>query len=365
MTTTGRQLEIRRIYSASPTRAAATIRTQARAGPRLRFSALGPLSLLVAAAWTFVVWFPADRLILTNVMRTGLAHLSDLSGGEVSFADFLGTAPDDLADPTPPADSEETVPPAAAHDSGAAPEAAGPTDEERAEREAQSTRLLVRLNIDKWVWLIVTTFTACWLAMSGAASVAGAQVTDPARRRQLLMGASILMLLAAVVGVRLWHGKPLPGLPKPAGEITFVAFAALAVYALALALRPWLAGVAAVLLGLVAVCVGGAAFYDWWSGSLGLVEVYPLFAARMAPVVLLVVAGLAGAAMARRAVGLHRAGVVLILVATVVTLGGLKYAESIGGVHTHVLTAGDYGKLAIAQSAYAWVLIGALALRLR
>ena len=77
------------------------------------------------------------------------------------------------------------------------------------------------------------------------------------------------------------------------------------------------------------------------------------------------IAALAGAAMSHRSISLHRIAIGLILAAAITTLATLKYAESIGGIHSHTLSATTYAVVVIAQVSYGLVLVGALVLRLR
>ena len=124
-------------------------------------------------------------------------------------------------------------------------------------------------------------------------------------------------------------------------------------------------GVVAGLLAVVLGGIGGLAWRDWYRETYAVFASYPAAALRITAVCLMVVAILAGAFMSRRSVGLHRIGIILIVIAAVTTLAALKYAESAGGIHTHVLSGTTYVVIGAAQLACAGVLAGALALRLR
>ena len=355
MTTMAQQLEIRRIYSSSPTRAAATIRTKGR--ERTRTSVLGPLSLIVAAAWIYVAWWPADRLIGANLMGTGLGYMAALSGGELTLADLFGAPPEDRANPAPPEGTEAVL---LVEDEPVVgpPE---PTPEEIQERAAESELLMGKLYADMWVWLAVTTLGGVCLALAGGAAAANAPVADAAKRRQLGLAGAFAAMLSVVIGAWLWKQHGGHDLHQTLGEVGFVAAALVASYLFALALTPRVAGRLAVVLTLLLVGIGGFAWHDWAQEEFK----YPAFAVRIVPVVLMVIAAVAGAAMFRRVARLHRVSVAAVLAATAVTVIALKVAESLGGVHTHQPDTGTYAMLVVAQSSYAWVLLAALALRLR
>jgi len=363
MTTSTQQLDIRRIYSSSPARAATTVRTKATTRRRTRFSVLGPLSLLIAGAWVFVAWWPAFRVIGANLTLTALNHYSAISGEEVTLADLFGTAPDERANPAPPEGTEAYVGPVEQTPGPPAP--VGPSPEEAEAIQAESERIMRSLYIDIGVWWAVTTLVAGWLAMGGGAAVAGNPVTDPSKRSPMVLVAIIAVLAAALIGSRLWSGLSVFGLPKLVGEAAFVLAVLVAAYLLAKCLSPRFAGTLAAILGIALAGVTAVACYDWYSDALGLVEVYPAFAPRIVPVALVFVAVLAGAALHRRAVGLHRSAVFAVLLAAVVTVAALKIASQLGGVHTHTLSLNTYAAVACLQAAYAPLLAILLALRLR
>lgn len=354
---TTRQLEIHRIYSAGPARAAA-IPAQKTSAVR-RVSVVGAMSLAVAAAWVYVAWWPADRLISRNLMLAGLANMP-LRGDALGFGQVFGEAPEDLADPAPPEGTDAVVP--AGEEGGAF---GGPADDDFEALGASGQRVMERLYADMWAWLIVTTLAALCLALSGGSAAAGLRVTDPTKRRRRILGATLVALIAAWIASRLWQGRGALMLPETVLEAAFVACGLGAAYLLVTALRARAAGLLAILLAAGLAVVTGWAWRDWYTESFELFESYPAAAPRIVAVVLMVVAALAGAAMFRRSVGLHRITVVLIAVAAVTTAAALKYAASSGGVHTHTLSGATYVFLVAAQASYAVVLVGALGLRAR
>jgi hypothetical protein len=351
--TTTRRLEIRRVYSASPTRAVAI--SAGRAAP-LQFSILGIMSLAVAAAWTYAVWWPGDRFATRNLMLTALAV--PVGGAQLGIDTLLGNVPEDLADPAPPEGTQAEFPAADAE------VLVGPVGPEPEAIEA-GQRTMREVYIDIWVWLVVMAVAGSWLALSGGAAAAGYPVTDAAKRRPMMLAAVIAALVAAVLARQLWNGRGTLGLGESVSEIAFVALALVVTYLLAVSLTARTAGRLALLLALLLIIVGGLAWRDWYTESYAICDSYPAAAPRIAAVAVMVVAGLAGAAMSRRSVGLHRIGVVLVLAAAITTVAALKYAESAGGIHTHTLSASTYAVALLVPGCYAVVLVGALALRLR
>ena len=354
MASTTQQLEVRRIYTVRSGRAA-PVAVEIRA--RAPFSVLGAMSLIVAATWFYLTWWPADRLITTNVTTATLVRLSAV-GDPLGFDRLFGRAPPELANPAPPEDTEPMV----------LPEEEGPPAEKDANLEqlqAEASRALAWLAGDMWAWLAITTIVGAWLALCGGSAVAGSPITDSARRRPAILLAIVLALVAVWIGTKLWRNAPLfaaggsrAATAGPGAEIAFVALALLVGWLLAAALPTRRAGVAAVVLALA--LVGGGVLTQ-----VKLETGYPAAAPRIAAVTVMVIAALIGAAAHRRTASLHRWAVVLILVATVATIIGLQVAESFGGIHTHALTGTTYVCLFAAQASYAAVLAVALALRLR
>jgi hypothetical protein len=317
------------------------------------------MSLTVAAAWVYTTWWPADRLIMRNLMLAGMTSVP-VHGGTAGLDQLFGEVPEDLADPAPPEGTEAVAAPREEEADFAAPP--NPDFEELA---IQGQQVMTRLYVDMWVWLGVTTLAAAWLALSGGSAAAGLAVIDPAKRRLGVVVAVIAAVLAAWLARRLWQGQSIPVLPHSVAEVAFVACGLAVAYLLATSLSSRGAGLLAIVLALGLVGIGGWAWRDWYTQSFELFESYPLAAPRIVAVVLMVVAALAGAGMFRRSVGLHRIAVVLILVAAITTAAALKYAAANGGVHTQTLSGTTYVGLAAAQVSYAAVLIGVLAVRLR
>ncbi len=351
--TATRRLEIRRIYSVTPAKAAVV--SAGRAAP-LQVSVLGILSLAVAASWIYAAWWPGDRFATRNLMMTGLAV--PMAGGGLGLDGLLGLVPEDLADPAPP-EGTEAADFGDAAEFGPAMTTAGPEEIEAGQATMRS------LYIDMWVWLVVTSVAGAWLAMAGGAAVAGFPVTDQAKRRAMFLAAAIAAVLASVVARQLWHGRSVLGLTGVVPELALVGLAVLVAYVLAVCLSTRTAGLAAGALGLGLVVVGGLAWRDWYTGTQAICESYPASAPRIAAVAALVVAGLAGAAMFRRSNTLQRGAVVLMLAAAITTVAALKYAESAGGLHSDGLTGSAYALVVLAQLSYAAVLVGAQVLRTR
>ncbi len=350
MTSGAHQLEIRRIYSASPARAAAS----AARGAEPRFSLLGVFSLLVAGAWVYLAWWPVDRLVSRNLLLTVMQAPG--AGTTWDLDHLLGRAPDDLAHPAPPEGTEAVAP--LEESTGLV----GP-DPEHADGQLQAT--MRSLYTTMWVWFVVTTAAAFWLAMCGGAATAALPTTDPAKRRPLLLTTVILALVAAGLAKALWLGAPVLGLHSPYPEIAFVVCLLVAVYILGVTLSPraasWTAGVS----GLALVGLGGMLARDWYTGSYAIFNSYPPAAPRIAATLLMVVAVLAGAATFRRLIGLHRVAVALIVGAAVTTVVALGYADHLGGIHTHTLSTATYASITAAQVAGAVLLVGAVRLRVR
>lgn len=355
MSAATRQLEVRRVYSARPGGAVPV--TMQRRAPA-RFSVLGAMSLLLAASWLYLTWWPADRLIGANVMAAAINRLSASGSDPLGFGPWLGSAPEDLANPAPP---EGTAPLVGAAEK-TPPAEAGPTSHEITPQNERAMKWLLG---DMWAWLAIATFVGGWLAMCGGAAAAGAPITNPTRRRQAVLLAIMAAMGTAWLGMSLWKNDPILGASasyaqtlERAAEIAVVVLAVLAAWLLAAALSPGWARAAAIVLA--AALIGGGILT-----SVKLETGYPAAAPRLGAVAGMLIAALIGASAYRRTAWLHRAAIVLVLVATGATLAGVTVAESFGGVYTHELTAGTYAYLAAGQASYAFVLGAALALRLR
>jgi len=347
MTSAIRQLDVRRIYSVR-SGAAAPVAVGARATGR--FTALGTISLLTAALWTYLAWWPADRLILTNLMTASLNHLS-ASGGMLGLEHVFARAPEGIAGPAPPDGTTPFLAPPAGTGAGEfGPAASGD--------EPPGMQAMAWLAGDMYAWLTVTTVVGIWLAFCGGAALAGAPFVDGARRRPVIIAAVLIAMLAAWMGSNLWDKEPLPGLSETSTELLFAAAMVLIGWLLVVALPPRSALLAGVVL-MVALAGGGA--LTWLRLETG----YPTAAPRIAAAVGLIIAGLFGTVARRRVISLHRVAVVFILVATVTTLVALKVADSHGGIQSHHLTFTTYAGIAGAQLSFAAILAGALALRAR
>ncbi|HUU85456.1 MAG TPA: hypothetical protein VM243_18305 [Phycisphaerae bacterium] len=344
MSTGADQLQIRRIYSSSPAKAA-TISVAGAA--RARFSVLGVLHLLVAGVWLYVAWWPADRLIITNLSTTGLIHLSATGGLDGLF----GSAPSNVANPAPPEGTEAVY--LNAKTARGAPDKAA-----RAEALAESERTLTRIGVTMETWFVLVTIVGGWLALCGGAAAAGIPVLDAGRRRQLLRVAIVLGLVAAGIAIKLWKGGSGAASPLTVVEIAFVAVVMLVAWSMAVALPRRAAGRTAAVLGLI--LIGGIALTAMQYG-----RGYPAGAPRVAAALGMVIAALIGAVAARRLVGLQRVAVVMVLLAAVGTMILLKIAGSLGSVHTHTLDVSTYAWVGVVPASYAAALLAALALRLR
>lgn len=344
MTNSTQQIEIRRVYSSSPARAA-TIKVGGRA--RVRISILGVMNLLAAGVWIYVAWWPADRLIIANLSMTGLIHLSATGGLDGLF----GNAPSDVANPAPPEGTEAVY-------GNAESGREAPDEAAKAEILAESERTLLRIGITMETWFALATIVGAWLALCGGAAVASRPVVDPGRRRRLLRVAIILGLVATGIAVKLWKGGTGAASALTLVEMAFVAVVMVVAWSLAAALPRRAAGRTAMVLCLI--LIGGIAL-----SAMHYERGHPAGAPRVGAALGMVIAALIGAASARRLVGLHRAAVAIVLLGAIGTMILLKIASSLGSVHTHTLTAATYAGMAALPILYAAVLLAALAVRLR
>ncbi|MCP4249112.1 MAG: hypothetical protein GY778_18875 [bacterium] len=350
MASTIRQLEIKRIYSSRSSGFAPAV---TEAAPAVRFSLLGIVTLLLAGSWIYLAWWPADRLMLTNVIRAGLVHVP-IAGG---LGGLIGLAPGDLADPAPPEGTKAMV----------LPEEMGPAPDDAAQqaRAAEGAKVMMILGAIMESWLTFATIAGCWLAMCAGAAVSSAPIAAAEKRRSALMGAVLIGVAATWVGLRLWQAQPIIGLgdantatAATGSEMAFVALILIAAWLAASTLTPRGVGAVAVVLTLLLIA-GGALTWIKFQRS------YPTVAPRLAAATGMAIAVMIGALAGRRLVGLFRVGVVLIVFAAIVSVVGLALADAFDGVHTHELTATTYALVAAVPVAYAAVLLGARAVRLR
>ncbi|MCH7813953.1 MAG: hypothetical protein IID40_08025 [Planctomycetes bacterium] len=350
MATTIRQLDIRRIYTSRSAGFAPAV-TEAKSGAR--FSVLGVLTLLLAGSWIYLAWWPADRLLGRNLIQAGLVHFPMVGG----LGALLGLAPADLANPAPPEGTEAMV----------LPDEMGPPSDDAARQasQAQGVRAMKVLTAIMESWLALATLTGCWLAMCAGAAINSAPIAAAEKQRPILMGAVLIGLAAVWLGYRLWQAHRIIALGDSNAaatgtgtEIAFVTLVLIAVWLSVAALTP--RGVGAVAAVLTLLLIGGGALI--W---IKLETLYPSVAPRLAAVLGTAIAVLVGALAGRRLIGLFRVGVVLAVVAAIVSVAGLALANAFGGVHTHELTATTYALVAAVPVAYAVVLLGARAVGLR
>jgi hypothetical protein len=342
--TASRELEIRRIYTSSPL-SVATSRSVSR--PRsTRISILGLLSLVVGMGWIYVTWWPADSLITTNMFRA----MPDIIWADLGERMFR-VAPPELADPAPPPGADASAkrfrPPKP-------PQAGKLTDAERVEI-AFTQKVLA---VVPYGWLTITTAAALWLAFCSGAGVAMLGLTDPTKRRSMVLVALIALLVAAGLSAKLWHGKSIMGLSDNTIGFLLCACAAAGTWILVWALP---VRFTAAIGALAAILLAAAGWWVWREYGAS----FPTVTGRLGAVAGAVVLAFIGSAFSRRVLGLHKLAIAAVLLATVTTLIGLVVAQKYDAIRTHDIAASQYATIAIAQSSYAWVLMILLALRIR
>ncbi|MFQ5491474.1 MAG: hypothetical protein ACE5GE_12200 [Phycisphaerae bacterium] len=340
--TTIRQLEIRRIYSASPIRAAAT----GPATPRpVGVSRLGIATLIVAAAWIYAAWFPADRFMIASLFRTQLNQPPAASGVDLSV--LLQRPSQDSEGPAPPEGTEPAASRGDAEPASISPQAPD------AELVAEAMATFKHLYGDMACWLAVMTATGCYLALCAGSSITLTPVVDDARRRQLVLAAACAVLLSILLALGLWRENlKLLGLvqvPKPVVEVLLVSSVAFCSWVLLVTVSSRTAGWVAVVAA-VGLLIAGV--WTWQTYGRG----YPTVAPRFAALCGMVVAVLAGASACHRSFQLYGYAILAMLGATALTAVAIKYADHFGGFQNHSPPLTTYAFIAIAQLSYALVL---------
>jgi hypothetical protein len=383
-----RELDVTTVYRADGERRPAAVSVS---GARV----LALLSLVVAAAWFYVTWFPVDRRLTRQILWVSLNQPIP-----VDWSVILPPPPPDVANPDR---SPRAVP-------QAKPEKPDQAAFDAAVAESRAT--LRKLNIAMYGWLTVTTLAAAWLAMCAGAGLAN-WASSPQARRPVRAFAIVCAVVAVALGAWIWwsHAK---GAGKPPRSVEIVltlavmglggAFSAqatlrqialacaVAVVSLAgLAAYTWktygagwppLAARTCILLvfvfaiGLGAFCARAAR----WQAIVSLLAVVPACAAlaaytwsrrdpgapaTTAPAYVLFVfavamlVGVAAARFAGHVRGMHAIAAGLILVSSVVTLAAIAYANRQGGFPDHPPQWSTYAKAFGLQSSYAWILLAA------
>ena len=314
---------------------------------------MGCLTLLMAASWMYVTWFPVRHFL-------GGAYLEAMISlpGLVDLSQVLGFAPPppELANPARPAGNvpgqsiteSAGAPAVPAYRSGAKPSPSA------ADQRAQSQAVLGRLTAVKYVWIVIMTIVGCWLAMTGAAGVSG-WLTDPGRARAVRFFAGAMLLTAGLVTWWYWPraGEELRKIPQTVQLAYAAAFALLAWSVCTSSSRSGLARLFVV--GLVVLVVGAALIWHSYHGQ------FPIRASRTCVFCLMVVFALLGAVLSSRVRGLTSVAIVLVFLSCIATVVAMWYAKRTGGFVTYAPTAVTYVKAMVLQSVLAWMLLGARA----
>lgn len=383
-----RDLDVTTIYRADSEHRSAAVSVS---GARV----LAVLSLVVAASWFYVTWYPVDRYLTRQMLWVSLNQPIP-----VDWSVILPPPPPNVANPK---GSPRPAP-------QAKPET--PTDAAYDAAVAESRATLRKLNIAMYGWLTVTSLAAGWLAMCAGAGLAN-WASTPNSQRSVRTLAILFALVAVAIGGWIWwshlrgEGKPprsteivlavaLMGLGGAfsaratvrqtalACAVALVSLAGLAAYTWKTYGAGWppLAARTSILLafvfaiGLGAFCAratrgqvivsllavvpacAALAVYTWSRHD-------PAVPAAAAPTYVLSVfaaAMLVGVAAARSAGhvrGMHAIASVLILASSVVTLAAIAYASRQGGFLDHPPQWSTYAKAFALQSSYAWVLLAA------
>ncbi|MFH0982261.1 MAG: hypothetical protein V2A79_12060 [Planctomycetota bacterium] len=310
---------------------------------------LGCVTLLVAAVWLYVTWFPV-RHFLGGAYCDAVVHLPGL----VDWSQVLGfkPPPPELANPAQPAgggldeavmDLEETP---------TTPEVArgAQSQESLAAQSAQSQAVLWWLTAVMYAWLGTMTVVACWLAMTGGAGIGG-WLASPGQARPARVLAAMMLTVVALITWEYWP-RPSSALPDFPRAVQFA-------YAAAFALLAWAVCASSSRTGAVGLgAVGGGALialmvFTWLSYK----GQWPVRASQTVWFGVMVVAALAGAARPSWRRGLTSGAIVLVLSSCVVTAVGLWYAQRHGGFGSDAPTAKTYVKALVIQSSFAWILL--------
>lgn len=326
---------------------------------------VGLLTLAIAGAWIYAAWFPADKFMTVALFRTELNQ----PGGILGSSGLFGAPPPELANPTPP-EGEESV--NGEEEEGDEPAVVGPTIEEL---RTEARRITTHLVADMMLWLTVMTVAGYYLAFSAGAAISGLPTVDHAKRRPLLMMATILAMAGCWIGWRLWNFDPVgwgeASLSDSRAEIALAVVVALVSFLLAATLPRSAAGLASLLLlvalGCSAVwvlgCVG--AEDQWVPPWKELNRGYPIEAPRFAALAGLAIAVLAGTQASRHLKKLRSVANWVVCLAVLSTVVAIVYADQFGGFQQNSPGIAVYGKIALAQLAYIPVVGGALLLKLR
>ena len=316
---------------------------------------LGCLTLLTAAAWLYVTWFPV-RHFLGGAYLEAMINLPGL----IDLSQVLGfkPAPPELANPAGPTGKEPGESAKAPMEAPAVP--AYRSDAEplpsAADQRAQSQAILGRLAAAKYTWITIMTIVGCWLAMTGAAGVSG-WLTDPGRARpaRLLAGAMLL-----IVGLITWWYWPRAG-----EELRRIPQAAQLAYAAAFALLAWSVCTSSSRAGLVRLFVVGLVVLTVMSALIwrSYHEQFPIRASQTCAFCLMVVLAMLGAALSSHLRGLTAIAIVLARLSCAATVVAMRYAQRSGGFVTYTPTAITYVKAIVLQSLFVWLLLAARVLR--
>ena len=350
--TASRELDVTVVYSEGGVVSPAVKRRTAP--PRVdRRRLLGCLTLLMAASWMYVTWFPVRHFL-------GGAYLKAMTNlpGLVDWSHVLGfkPPPPNLANPAPPKSARSDEPigkveepaPVSAYRSDATPPPAS------ADQRARSQAILARLGIAKYTWLTVMTIVGCWLAMTGAAGVGGWRVS-PGQARSTQLFAIVMLVFVTLITIWYWPraGAELARIPRGVQIAYAAAFALLAGSVCASSSR----GKAARLFVIGLVVLGVLTTLAWHKYEGG----FPIRATQACVFCLMIVVALLGAALSSHVRGLTSVAIVLVLLSCVATVIGMLYGQRNGGFVTYTpMKATCVAVIAVViQSSFAGVLLGA------
>ncbi|MCK4659605.1 MAG: hypothetical protein KAV82_08815 [Phycisphaerae bacterium] len=352
-----RDLDITVIYSedgvvSSPAKPRRRVSTGRRAGAgRL----LGTLTLLVAAGWLYVTWFPASHFL-----RTSLIEATFNLPGLIDLEQLLGFKPPpaELANPAPPESESLDDPMGEMEDSresavGSAEQPDVRSPEALAQQRDDSRIALRRLMITKYAWIVVMTAVACALAMAGGAGVGG-WLAGPGSAGIVRLFAVAMLVGVGIIAWKCWPrlGEAIPEFPETL-QYAYAGGFLLAAWGLCASWSKSGVGwfILVGLVGLVVLC--GGAWCIWRTYGEG----WPIRATQTFWFAALVIAALTGAAFSTHLRGLIGLSIVLVLLSCVATAVGMWYGQHNGGFVTFRPTGVTYLKVLAIQSAFAWVLL--------
>jgi hypothetical protein len=324
---------------------------------------LGLLSLCAAMVWIYATWFPIYHWLNHNLMMFGLQV--SVETGAIDLSDLFPPPPSELAAPAPPAGTESEK-----HDlTNAEPNEvrrnrnAQAPDEDGQSALAGGQATAERLVWVSYTWLVITTMIAFWLAACGGAAYTAPGTRPVGATRPALDRTLLVILLVAVVAIDLWFWGywarcELPDWVAPWVDTkpTSAAKIALAGGVLLFSIllcrhisRPQ----AAIGAGILALLVVAITVY-----SLEVVRIQiPDIAIWTCVMALYVFASLVGVILHRYARALHDIAVGFVLLACLVTLAGMAYAEKLGGFVEKPPQAMTYARIMLGQAAYAGVIL--------